>query len=114
MDTSRILRSSSRKSLSLLVTTGMVAIGLVLAGPVRSTYAAPLNDCVRHENGDPILTALTAPDVVDVTQGAQSVHFAITAVDLGGPGPASGLKAVWVAFGRSGFDEPGAEIHRLD
>jgi hypothetical protein len=113
MDTPRILRSSPRKSLSLLVATGMVAIGLVLAGPVRSTYAAPLNDCVRHENGDPILTALTAPDVVDVTQGAQSVHFTITAVDRGGPGPASGLKAVWVAFGQSGFDEPGAEIHRL-
>ena len=81
------------------------------SGPVYVRSASQRLRSSRERRSE--TESLTAPDVVDVTQGAQSVHFTITAADRGGPGPASGLKAVWVAFGQGGFDEPGAEIHRL-
>ncbi len=64
--------------------------------------AIPLNECVSSDNGDPVLTGLTLTPSVDVTDAAQEVAFSLTAEDLGGPGPASGVRGVEIAF----FGEP--------
>lgn len=96
---------------SFLVWGAAVAPGghALAAGPL----ATPLSDCVSSDNGDPVLTGLTITPAVDVTTAASEVSFSLTAEDLGGPGPASGIRRVEIAFGEPVLDDPADTIHVL-
>jgi hypothetical protein len=80
----------------------VLVAGLLIALPPVAAHAAPLNDCVSSDNGDPILKSFRrTPAVVDVTARAKRVFFNLKVADLGGPGPASGVRKVWVGFGEA-------------
>ena len=98
------------------IISGVLVWGaLVAPGPDVSAAGAavPLNDCVSSDNGDPVLTGLTVTPSVDVTGAAQEVVFSLTAEDLGGPGPASGLSGVEISFGEPLIDDPSDTFHEL-
>jgi hypothetical protein len=99
-------RRSTRTLLSLLL-GGVLASSALLVLPAPSAHAAPLNDCVAADNGDPVLTSFErTPAEVDVTAARQRVRFRLEVDDLGGPGPVSGAETVWVGFGDTpNFDE---------
>lgn len=66
-----------------------------------SQAAVPLNDCVRTDNGDPVVTSLAIkPRRVDVTDGPQIVTVLLTAADTGGPGPPTGIKRLSGTLGK--------------
>ena len=94
-----------RGRLSLVLGGALVAA--LLAFPAPAVHAAPLNDCVSADNGDPVLTSFErTPAEVDVTAARKRVRFRLEVEDLGGPGPASGAQTVWVGFGETpSFDE---------
>ena len=114
---SRLLSSRSRspgrarRRTPALLLAGVLVPGLVLVAPAPSAQAAPLNDCVDSDNGDPVLTSFTrTPAAVDVTEGRKRVFFSLEVEDLGGPGPASGVDMVWVGFGGTPSDEDDFEV----
>ena len=82
-------------------------------GRVARSPAIPLNDCVSSDNGDPVLTGLSVTPSVDVTDAAEEVSFSLAAEDLGGPGPASGLRRVEISFGEPLVDDPADTFHAL-
>jgi hypothetical protein len=95
-----LLRAVWARSSMLLV--GVLVAGLLIALPPVAAHAAPLNDCVSSDNGDPILKSFRrTPAAVDVTARAKRVFFHLKVADLGGPGPASGVRRVWVGFGEA-------------
>ena len=93
----------------------VLAAGPLFLVPGGAAQAAPLNDCVSSDNGDPILRSFSrTPSAVDVTGGRERIHFALQVDDLGGPGPASGLSTVWVGLGETpGLDEGLARVAEL-
>ena len=100
-------RRPTRTWLSMLL-AGVIVVAPLLVLPVPSSVAAPLNDCVAADNGDPVLTSFErAPAEVDVSAARTRIRVLRLEVDdLGGPGPASGADTVWVGFGETpNFDE---------
>ncbi|RYP89064.1 hypothetical protein EKO23_01150 [Nocardioides guangzhouensis] len=99
------------------VIAGLLMVGAVVVsgggGAAVGSPAVPLNDCVSSDNGDPVLTGLTVTPAVDVTDVAHEVTFSLTAEDLGGPGPASGLRRVEISFGDPLVDDPFDTYHAL-
>ncbi|WP_395695196.1 hypothetical protein [Nocardioides sp.] len=79
-----------------VVVAVVVSVGWVLgvtAGP--PAVAAPLNSCWSRDNGDAVVTELSlSRGEVDVTDAARTVGLRVRVRDLGGPGPASGVKRV--------------------
>ena len=103
-------------ALAKLVAGVLVWGALVLPGTdalAAGSTEIPLSDCFSSDNGDPVLTGLTVTPSVDVTDGAREVSFSLTAEDLGGPGPASGIRGVEVRFGEPVLDDPSDTIHVL-
>jgi hypothetical protein len=81
---------------------------------VASVAAAPLNDCVSSDNGDPTLVSFHRhPAAVDVTDHSRRVFFSVRVGDTGGPGPAAGVRIVWVAFRKDSLQDPGVRLRRL-
>ena len=83
-----------------------LALGVALAGAALAiveapaAHAAPLNDCVESDNGDPVVTSFVlSPHPVNVTRRGTRLRFRLHVQDRGGPGPASGVAEVWVGFG---------------
>ena len=108
-------RTSGTERARRTTSTGLLAAvlvsGFLLVAPAPSAHAAPLNDCVVSDNGDPVLTSFTrTPAVVDVTKGRKRVFFSLEVEDLGGPGPASGVGMVWVGFGGAPSMEDDFEV----
>jgi hypothetical protein len=99
------------------VIASLLVWGSVVA-PLDEARAAgaaeiPLNDCISSDNGDPVLTGMTVTPFVDVTTEAKEVSFSLTVDDVGGPGPASGLRRVEVSFGEPLVDDFGDTYHVL-
>ena len=86
----------------------VLAAGSVVGTSTRPALAAPLNDCVASDNGDPVVTSVqVTPDPIDVTRAGRTVRFRLQVEDRGGPGPASGLSKVWLGFGGTPTPEGG-------
>lgn len=83
--------------------TGTVLLACLAGGMAAAPTqaAAPLNDCVRTDNGDPDVTSLDiTPRRVDVTDGPQVVTVSLTAADTGGPGPPTGIRQLSGTLGK--------------
>jgi hypothetical protein len=85
-----------------------------LMGPWATSVAGaadvvvPLNDCAETDNGDPVVTALDiSPRTVDLRNGGRTVTVTVSAVDTGGPGPATGIRAVSVFLSSGGISSDG-------
>ena len=73
-----------------------------------------VNDCYSTDNGDPRLVEFRyRPAKVNVVDQRAKVRFRVRTRDTGGPGAASGVRAVLVWFGTSGGDEGGTDGHNL-
>jgi hypothetical protein len=108
------LAPASSSGVLLLVLAALAGPGAPTAG--ATDIPVPLNDCVRTDNGDPVVTALDiSPPSVDLRQGTRSVTVRVSAVDTGGPGAATGIRSVYVSLSRDGIgsggvSEPAAQI----
>jgi hypothetical protein len=77
------MNRSSRRWTSLLAVSVLGAAGLV-AGTGPGAVAAPLNDCVQTDNGDPFLESFsTSERDIDVRAGDKLVTFSAGADDTG-------------------------------
>ena len=97
-------RRLARPALGLAV---LIGAGLA-ATPADVTAApaplAPLNSCVKADNGDPTLQGFTfSPAAVNVTSASKTVTFTVSATDTGGPGAASGINYGFVSLSSPDF-----------
>lgn len=114
----RIVAASAAACLGLVVAAPAVAVVHTGVSEVSARVAAAepvgVNDCYSTDNGDPRLIEFRyGPGRVNVVGKRAIVRFRVRARDTGGPGPASGLRAVTVWFGTSGGDDPGTAGHDL-
>ena len=78
----------------VLALAGVVAVVIAPITEAAAPAAAPLNNCVKTDNGDPKPQTLTrTPTAVNVTTADKTVTFTLGAVDTGGPGAASGISS---------------------
>ena len=67
-----------------------------------AAVAVPLNDCVIPDNRLPLLRGLTlSPARLDLSRRPQRLTVRANVVDIGGPGPASGIRSVDVYLGNT-------------
>ena len=84
-----------------LALAGVVAVVIAPITEAAPPPAAPLNNCVNTDNGDPVPQTLTrTPNAVNVTTADKTVAFTLGAVDTGGPGPAAGIKSGYIGLRR--------------
>lgn len=93
---SETLRTPVRR-LALIASSALLA-GMVVGSGAAGTQAAPLNGCYNKDNGDPKLTVLHVPAMVDVRSKAKVITLTAKAKDTGGPGHASGVSGVSVSL----------------
>jgi hypothetical protein len=105
-------RAVSRRPTWVALVCGALVVGGLIA-PAGTAAAAPLIDCVSSDNGDPVMTDVTfSSSVVDVTEGPKTVTVIAATQDTGGPGPASGVRYVWVSLEHGNGNLEGVKLQR--
>jgi hypothetical protein len=97
-------RRLARPALGLAVLLGAGLAATPTVGSAAPAPLAPLNSCVKKDNGDPTLQGFTfSPGSVNVTTGSKNVTFTVSATDTGGPGAASGISYGFVSLSSPDF-----------